>query len=265
MPGAAGPRIAVVEDGRLREADERDEAAEEAVRLVQAQDFVDRAAAHQPEIPGIGWDLDLRDALDHAVAERGDEALGERLALARAALAVDDVEALAPARDHVAEKLRRILHVGIDHDDGVARGHAQTGHRGGGLAEATRQPDQLDARVRRPQLADHVFRAVGRRVDAEDELEVDAGLLERGPEALVQRTDVVLLVQARNDDRDDLAGHHSAFAGWALKTQPRRATNENAAKRTGTTSATRSSGRPACFARASRSAVHPYEAKATTR
>jgi hypothetical protein len=55
-------------------------------------------------------------------------------------------------------------------------------------------------RVRRPKLADHVLSAVGRRVDAEDELEVDAGLLERGPEALVERTDVVLLVQARNDD-----------------------------------------------------------------
>ena len=72
----AGARVAVVETRGLAEADERDEPAQEAVGLVERDDVVDHAPAHQPEVAGVRRDLDVGDALDHAVAERGDDALG---------------------------------------------------------------------------------------------------------------------------------------------------------------------------------------------
>ena len=46
----------------LAEADERDEPAQEAVGLVERDDVVDHAPAHQPEVPGVRRDLDLGDA-----------------------------------------------------------------------------------------------------------------------------------------------------------------------------------------------------------
>ena len=119
LAGLAG--VAVVEHRCLAEADEADESAQEAMGLVERDDVVDHAAGHQAEVAGVRRDVDLGDAVDDLVAQRGDNPLGQRLALARAALGVDHVEALAPEPHHVGDQLRRVLQVTVDHDRGLAR------------------------------------------------------------------------------------------------------------------------------------------------
>ena len=115
--------------------------------LLERDDVVDDAAAHETEVAGVRRDLDLGDAGDDPVAERRDDALGQRLALARPALRIDDVVALAPAADELRDQLRRILEVAVDHDDGVAGGGLEPGERGHRLAEASREAQHLHARI----------------------------------------------------------------------------------------------------------------------
>ena len=96
---------------------------------------------------------------------RGDDALGQRLPLTRAALRVDDLEALAPARDHVGDQLRRVLEVAVDHDHGVAAAASMPGQRRRRLAEAAREAQHLHARVACAELEDQLLGAVRRGVD----------------------------------------------------------------------------------------------------
>ena len=71
----------------------------------------------------------------------------------------------------------------------------------------------LTARVEEPDLADAVLGRVGAGVEAEDDLVVDLGRHERRPQALVERADVVLLVEARDHDRDQRAGSRGLARG----------------------------------------------------
>src|SRR5205085_5019262 len=112
---------------RLPEADEADQTAQESVAFVERDDVVDDPTAHEAEIAGIRGNLDVRDLADDAVAERGDKALGPRLTLTGASLRVDDVVSLAPARDKLADQLRRILEVAVDDDGRIAAGRVESG------------------------------------------------------------------------------------------------------------------------------------------
>ena len=202
---AGGARVAVVEHRGLLEADQRHQPAQEAVFLAQRDHVVDHTPAHQPEVPGVGGDLDVGDALDDAVADRRDDPLGQRLPRARAALGVDDLIPLAPAGDHVGDQLRRVLQVAVDHHYRVARGRLHARQRRGGLAEAAREAQHLHARVGRAQLEDALLGAVGRRVDGEDQLPVGAHAGEHRRQALVDAPDVAFLVVCGDDDRDHCA------------------------------------------------------------
>ena len=68
-------RVAVEGDGGLLEADERDQPAQEAVRLAEAAQLVDHAPVDQPEVAGVARDLDVAEPVDHPVADHGDDAL----------------------------------------------------------------------------------------------------------------------------------------------------------------------------------------------
>ena len=110
---------------------------------------------------------------------------GQRLALAGAALGVDDVEALAPALDELGDQLGRVLEVAVDHDDGVAARRLQPGDRRHRLAEAPREAQHLDARVALAQRQDQLLGAVGRGIDAEDQLPRSSEAVEHARRRLV--------------------------------------------------------------------------------
>ncbi len=188
--------------------------------------MIDDAPAHEAKVAGVWGDLDLRDPLDQAVPERGDDALRQRLALAAAPLRVDDLETLPPALDQLPDQLGRVLKVAIDHHDRVAGGGlhpAQGRHR---LADPAREAQHLDPPVALSQLGDPQLGAVGARVDGEDQLPVQTEGLDHLAQPLVHAGDVVLLVVGGNDDAEQLsaavAAHlPSASTGRLSTVRPR--------------------------------------------
>jgi hypothetical protein len=87
----------------------REEPAHVAVRLTQLSELLQRLAVDEPEIACIWRDLDVGEPAEHAVEEPGHGSAQERLAPAVASNGVDDLVALAPARDQLRRDLRRIL------------------------------------------------------------------------------------------------------------------------------------------------------------
>src|SRR5260221_5126123 len=90
-------------DRGLFEADQRDEAAKEAVRFLEAVELVDHSTVEQAEIAGSSWDRDVGRLVDHAITDFGHHAFDQRLTRALAALGVNNVVAVAPLREHLDE------------------------------------------------------------------------------------------------------------------------------------------------------------------
>ncbi len=200
VPG--GPRIAVVEDVRAAKTDERHESAQKSVTLGQRHDVVHDATAEQTKITGVGRDLDFGDAGDHPIADVRDDPLGQRLAGARAPLGVDDLVAVAPARDQLGDQLGRILQVAVDNDDRVARRGLEPRDRRHRLTEPSRKAQHLDAGVLLAKGDDQLLGAVGGGIDAEDQLPLEPKTVEHSAQALIRAPDVGLLVVGGDDDAD---------------------------------------------------------------
>ena len=91
MPGVA--RFAVVQHGLGWKADPGEEALHEPVPLPQRAERIERAAAHQPEVAGIGRQADLADIAHQPVEGGGRLPLHPRLARADPAAREDHVHA----------------------------------------------------------------------------------------------------------------------------------------------------------------------------
>ena len=167
---------AVVDDRHLPEADPGDHAADEARLLGQRQQGVERAPAHQPEIAGVERDLDLGEAREQAVEELGGAALEGGLAGAGAAHRIDDV-GLPPLHlgDHLGEQFGRILEVGVDDQDALARAQIEAGGQRELVAVIARQVDRDQARIALGQRLHHRPAAVARAVVDQHDLIILAG------------------------------------------------------------------------------------------
>ena len=146
---AAVPAIPVVQHGRLVVADPRDQASHEPALLLQALQIVDHAPRHQPEVAGVHRNVDRRHAADEAIEQRRRRALEPGLAVARAALGVDDVEALAVFFVERRDQLGRILQVGVHDHDGRAAAHVDAGGNRDLMAEVSAEVHRLDVTDRR--------------------------------------------------------------------------------------------------------------------
>ena len=108
-----------------------------------------RLAVHQAEVAGLDGEVEAREAAEGAVeAARGD-ALEGGLPQPLLAHGVDDVDALAPALEHLRDHLRRVLQVAVEHHDHVAAGVLEPGGQRRLVAEVARERDDLHARVAR--------------------------------------------------------------------------------------------------------------------
>ncbi len=204
LPGGAGG--ALVGDGGLGEADPDRHAAQETGALRHRQQRVERAPVHQAEVARVHGQLELGQARHQPVEDVRGVELELGLPLAALAHGVDDVGALAPARDHVDDQLRRVLQVGVDHRDRVPAGVLQTGRDGRLVAEVARQRDELDPLVGLRELGQDLARGVLAAVVDDDELPVEG--LEGRDHALVEGTRVALLVVHRRHDADQTRGPH---------------------------------------------------------
>ena len=195
LAGVAG--VALVVDGRLREADPDGHAAQEAVALAHRQQRVQRAAVEQPEVARVGLEVDLRELAEEPVEPRRGGELEGGLALALLAHHVDDVGALAPLGDHVGDQLGRVLQVGVDHRDGVADGVLEAGGQRRLVAEVAREVHDAHARVGGGEPVEDLGRAVGAAVVDDDQLEVEAR--DGRGRAREEHLDELLLVVDRRD------------------------------------------------------------------
>ena len=171
--------------------------------LFEFHDLGDDAAGHEAEIAGVGRDFYIGDFVDHLVARGGDEFFDPRFAGAGAALREDDVVALAPFREHLVNEFGRILEIDVHGDDGVAGGVFEAGEGGHRLAEAAGEAEEFDARITRAVLQNDVFRAVGRRVERENDFVVlrDGG--ENRTEAPEEFRDIFFLLINGDDDAEE--------------------------------------------------------------
>ena len=148
--------------------------------LLECDDVVDDAPAHEAEVASVRWDFDLGDPIDHFVPHPGNDPLGQRLPGPRAPLRVDDIEPIAPACDHLRYQLRRILQVAVNDDDRVTRGRLHSRQGGHRLTKPARKAQHLDASVTRMKLEDQCLGPIRRRVDTEDQLPLHLQAIERG-------------------------------------------------------------------------------------
>ena len=178
---AREPLGAVVGERHLAEADPGDHAADEARLFGQAQERVERAPAHQPEIAGVERDRRVGDAVEQAIERRRRRLLEERLAVALAAHGIDDVGLLRRhLRAHVAEQFGRVLQVGVDDQDLLARAQIEPRGQRELVAVVARQVDRDQPRVLRRQPLHDRPAVVLRPVVDQDEFVILADLRLRG-------------------------------------------------------------------------------------
>ena len=99
------PRVALVRDADLVEAEPHDQAAEIGIGFAQSQQMVDGGARQQLEVAGIDGQLDRRAELNQPIGQPRRRHLQRVLAVAPRAHGVDDVGALPPALDQARESL----------------------------------------------------------------------------------------------------------------------------------------------------------------
>jgi hypothetical protein len=186
--------------GGLREPDERHQATQIAVALLQTIDLVDHSPAHQTKIAGVLGNVDIRDTPDHEVRRACNDPPNPRLVLPRAALREYHIEAVSPLRNHLDDQLRRVLQVHVHDDNGVATGVLKAPERSHRLADATAERQQLHARVALAMREDHLFGPVRRRIQREDDLEIRRELLEDRDHPPQELGDVLLFLEDRDND-----------------------------------------------------------------
>jgi len=92
-------------------------------------------------------DLEACHLLKDTVEGEGEELLGERFAVALAALPVHHIVAVAPVLEHVWDKLRGILKVRIENDNDLALGLIKATGDSSLVPEVARQAHGLDEAI----------------------------------------------------------------------------------------------------------------------
>ena len=116
-----------------------------------------------------------------------------------------------PLRNHRGDELRRVLQVGVDHDNNIPDGALQTGGGSGLLAEVARQVHHAHAAILGGQPVERLRGAIGAAVVDEDQLE--GVVRQRGAGALDEGLDQRHLVVDRRDHAEQcgcavaLSGH----------------------------------------------------------
>ncbi len=208
--GLAGvPLGAVVGEGDLAEADPGDHAADEARLFGERQQRVERAPRHQAEVAGVERNRRVGDAVEEAVEDRRRRLLEQGLALALAAHGVDHVGLLARhQRAHLAEQFGRVLQVGVDDEDLLARAEVEPGGERELVPVVARQIDRDDVRVRcRQRLHRRPARVARAVVDEHDLVVLPHRRARRRRDAGVKQREGRFLVVARDDDGERGAVH----------------------------------------------------------
>src|SRR3546814_16574753 len=107
------PRLALVRDRRLAEADPAEQPLHEPVPLAQLPQRGERARRQQAEVAGVGGDRHLRPPLPDPVENVRGGLLHPGLTLAATARAVHVVVALAPFLPDPPTQPRRVLALGV--------------------------------------------------------------------------------------------------------------------------------------------------------
>src|SRR5437764_5478317 len=199
LAGCTG--TALLADDAAPEPEPAHHPADVPMDLAEVIERVDRAPAHEPEIAGVTRGARLSDPLQEAIECLGRPALEQRLAFSPFAHGIHDIGALLPGVDEIGHDFRRILEVGVERDDGVARGQPVATAERRLMSEVARKRHRPHARVRAREIDDLEPAAVDAAVvdhddlDAEPLLALDA--IGHGRELALQQRQALLPVEER--------------------------------------------------------------------
>jgi hypothetical protein len=209
--------VPVVDERHLPEADPRHHAANETRLFGQRQERIERPPAHQPEIAGVERNGGIGHAVEQAVEGGGRYLLEQGFARALAADRVDHVGILrGHHRAHVRQQFGRVLQIGVDDEDLLARAQVEPGGQRELVAVVARQVDRDEVRIGGSEALHHRPAIVLRSVVDEQDLEILAHRRpRRAGHARVKLVETGGLVIAGDDDGQGRALHgpaHSALA-----------------------------------------------------
>lgn len=144
---ASGAFDVLVFDPFCFKADELPEAFRIAVVFGTVDNGVNHLTSHKTVVAGTIDHFNFANRVDEFVENAGAEAANGRLALARNTAGGDAVVALAKVGNHLGEKARRILTVGIHDGDVITSGGLEAGEHGRFFAEIARKGEVLKAGV----------------------------------------------------------------------------------------------------------------------
>ena len=144
--GSRGRRI---RHARLGEADPAEHATQVAIRFPHRSNGGQSLAIDQSEVAGTAGNVDVGQSTEKPVEPACSPVLEDRLAHSLRHHAVDDLVALLPASYELRDHFGRVLEIAVHRDDGVAAGEVEPRRERDLMAEAARQSDDLEPRVRR--------------------------------------------------------------------------------------------------------------------
>ena len=203
---------AVIGEGHLAETDPGDHAANEARLFGQRLQRVERAPAHQAEVAGVERDRRVGQPVEHPVEDRRRRLLEQRFPRALAADGIDHVRPLRRhGRAHVGQEFGRVLKIGVDDQDLLARAQVEPCGQRQLVAVIARQVDRDQMRIGGGQTLHHrpavVLRAV---VDQDDLIILAHRRARRARDTRVQHVQTGGFVIAGDDDGQGRALHDAA-------------------------------------------------------
>ncbi len=182
----------------LAEADKRPQAADEALLLGQVRQHIHDLAVHQAEIAAVQGNIQVADGPHQPIESCVGQAF-EQPFLAFGADRVDDVVALPPEVDELAEHLGRILQVAVHDDDAPSARVLDASADRRLVAEIAAEVQDDNIRVARLDGVEQGRRAVAAAVIDEHQLIGDVRRPQRERETAVDLGGVLFLVVERND------------------------------------------------------------------
>ena len=166
LGGARAPRGGPEAQGAGAEAHPVDEPAQEQRALADlVLEHLHDRAREQAEVGGALADRRLGQRVHQAVERPRAPALQQRQRGVTLADGVDDVVALKVPRHELGDHRRRVLQVAVEHHHGVGVAVVEAGEQRRLLAEAARERQHRNRRVRSGQRAQQVEAAVAAAVD----------------------------------------------------------------------------------------------------
>ena len=163
----------MVGNGHLAEAGPAHEPTHEPVALRHRSQRLDYATVHQPEVAGVERDARLGEAIEQPVERVRRRELEWRLTVARHALAIRDVVALAPPLHHLRNDIGRILQIRVDEHHRIASRVLEPRGHGNLVAEVARQAHDANMRIRLLELLENARGAIAASVVDVDDLVVE--------------------------------------------------------------------------------------------